>query len=68
MQDGWLKTGDIGHMDSRGYFTITDRKKDVIVVSGFKVFPNEIEGVVSAHPGVSNAGPSACPMRRRAKR
>jgi len=61
MQDGWLKTGDIGHMDSRGYFTITDRKKDVIVVSGFKVFPNEIEGVVSALPGVVECGAVGVP-------
>jgi long-chain acyl-CoA synthetase len=64
MQDGWLKTGDIGHMDSRGYFTITDRKKDVIVVSGFKVFPNEIEGVVAAHPGVSECGAVGVPDAR----
>jgi long-chain acyl-CoA synthetase len=52
IHDGWLKTGDIGHMDSDGFFTITDRKKDMIVVSGFKVYPNEIESVVAAHPGV----------------
>lgn len=56
MQDGWFKTGDIGHMDWDGYFTITDRKKDMIVVSGFKVFPNEIEGVVMGHPGVLECG------------
>ena len=56
MQDGWLKTGDVGHMDADGYFTITDRKKDIIVVSGFKVFPNEIEDVVATHPGVLECG------------
>ena len=50
--DGWLRTGDMGYMDERGYFKITDRKKDMIIVSGFKVFPNEIEDVISAHPGV----------------
>jgi long-chain acyl-CoA synthetase len=50
--DGWLRTGDMGCMDERGYFKITDRKKDMIIVSGFKVFPNEIEDVISAHPGV----------------
>ncbi len=50
--DGWLRTGDMGFMDPRGYFKITDRKKDMIVVSGFKVFPNEIEDVVMMHPGV----------------
>lgn len=53
LQDGWLKTGDIGHMDSRGYVTITDRKKDMILVSGFNVYPNEVEGVVMTHPGVA---------------
>jgi long-chain acyl-CoA synthetase len=51
--DGWLRTGDIGFVDERGYIKITDRKKDVIVVSGFKVFPNEVEEVVAAHPGVA---------------
>jgi long-chain acyl-CoA synthetase len=50
--EGWLRTGDMGHMDERGYIRITDRKKDMIVVSGFKVFPNEVEDVVMAHPGV----------------
>ena len=50
--DGWLRTGDIGVMDERGYFRLIDRKKDVIVVSGFKVFPNEVEDVVAMHPGV----------------
>jgi len=50
--DGFFKSGDIGEMDARGYIKIVDRKKDMIVVSGFKVFPNEIEGVVASHPGV----------------
>ena len=50
--DGWLRTGDMGFMDERGYFRITDRKKDMIIVSGFKVFPNQIEDVVMMHPGV----------------
>jgi long-chain acyl-CoA synthetase len=50
--DGFFKSGDVGEMDSRGYIKIVDRKKDMIVVSGFKVFPNEIEGVVASHPGV----------------
>jgi long-chain acyl-CoA synthetase len=53
--DGWLRTGDMGHVDARGYVTLTDRKKDMIIVSGFKVFPNEIEEVVMAHPGVREA-------------
>ncbi len=50
--DGFFKTGDIGIMDERGYTRIVDRKKDMILVSGFNVYPNEIEGVVANHPGV----------------
>ena len=50
--DGFFKTGDIGVVDARGYVKIVDRKKDMILVSGFNVFPNEIEEVVAAHPGV----------------
>jgi len=53
--DGWLRTGDMGVMDERGTIRLTDRKKDVIVVSGFKVFPNEIEDVLAMHPGVQEA-------------
>jgi len=53
--DGWLLTGDMGVMDEQGRFRITDRKKDMIVVSGFKVFPNEIEDVLALHPGVLEA-------------
>jgi len=50
--DGFFKSGDVGQMDSRGYIKIVDRKKDMIIVSGFKIFPNEVEGIVAAHPGV----------------
>jgi long-chain acyl-CoA synthetase len=50
--DGWFKTGDIGIMDERGYVRIVDRKKDMILVSGFNVYPTEIEQVVNLHPGV----------------
>jgi long-chain acyl-CoA synthetase len=50
--DGFFKSGDIGVMDERGYVKIVDRKKDMILVSGFNVYPNEIEAVVAAHPGV----------------
>jgi long-chain acyl-CoA synthetase len=50
--DGFLHTGDIGIMDAKGFVRIVDRKKDMIIVSGFKVFPNEIEQVVAMHPGV----------------
>jgi long-chain acyl-CoA synthetase len=50
--NGWLATGDIGVMDDRGFVRIVDRKKDMILVSGFNVYPNEIESVVVTHPGV----------------
>ena len=50
--DGFFKSGDIGTMDERGYTTIVDRKKDMILVSGFNVYPNELEAVVSMHPKV----------------
>jgi len=51
-KDGYLRTGDIGIMDDKGYIRIVDRKKDMILVSGFNVYPNEIEQVVAMHPGV----------------
>jgi len=51
-KDGYLRTGDIGVVDERGYTRIVDRKKDMILVSGFNVYPNEIEDVVAHHPGV----------------
>ena len=50
--DGWLRTGDVGRMDDNGFFYIVDRKKDMILVSGFNVYPNEIEDVIATHPGV----------------
>jgi long-chain acyl-CoA synthetase len=50
--DGYFRTGDIGVMDARGYTKIVDRKKDMILVSGFNVYPNEIEEVIASHPGV----------------
>jgi len=50
--DGFFRTGDIGEVDERGYFKIVDRKKDMILVSGFNVYPNEVEDVVALMPGV----------------
>ena len=50
--DGFFKSGDVGVMDAAGYIKIVDRKKDMILVSGFNVYPNELEGVIAAHPGV----------------
>jgi long-chain acyl-CoA synthetase len=52
LHEGWLKTGDVGNINAKGYVTITDRKKDMILVSGFNVYPNEVESVVAMHPGV----------------
>ena len=60
-RDGWFRTGDMGFMDARGYFAITDRKKDIIVVSGFKVFPNQIEDAVALHPGVAEVAAIGVP-------
>ncbi len=62
--DGWFRTGDMGCMDEQGRFRITDRKKDMIIVSGFKVFPNEVEDVVMMHPGVLEAAAIGAPDER----
>lgn len=61
IKDGWLATGDVAFMDERGYFKIVDRKKDMIIVSGFNVFPNEIEEVVMMHDGVVEAAAIGIP-------
>jgi len=62
--DGWFRTGDMGFMDAQGRFKITDRKKDMIIVSGFKVFPNEVEDVVMLHPGVLEVAAIGAPDER----
>jgi len=62
--DGWLHTGDIARMDDDGYIRIVDRKKDMIIVSGFKVFPNEIETVLTTHSAVVEAGCIGVPDER----
>lgn len=49
---GWLRTGDMGYMNEQGYVYIVDRKKDMVLVSGFNVYPNEVEAVIATHPGV----------------
>jgi long-chain acyl-CoA synthetase len=64
LPEGWLRTGDIGRMDERGYVFIEDRKKDMIIVSGFKVFPNEVEDVVAQLPGVAEVAAVAEPDER----
>jgi long-chain acyl-CoA synthetase len=62
--DGYFMTGDIGVMDERGYIRIVDRKKDMILVSGFNVYPNEIEGVVVQHAGVLECAAVGVPDRK----
>lgn len=61
LKDGWLSTGDIGLMEPDGFFRIVDRKKDMILVSGFNVFPNEIEGVLAMHDKVMEAAAVSVP-------
>jgi len=51
-REGYFRSGDIGVMDEHGYVSIVDRKKDMVLVSGFNVYPNEVEGIVAMHPGV----------------
>jgi long-chain acyl-CoA synthetase len=62
--DGFLRTGDIARVDERGYVYVVDRKKDMINVSGFNVYPNEVEDVVMSHPGVLEAGAVGIPDAR----
>jgi len=64
LKDGWLCTGDIGIMEPDGYFRIVDRKKDMILVSGFNVYPNDIEEVVSAHPKVLEVAAIGIPSEK----
>jgi long-chain acyl-CoA synthetase len=54
--DGWLHTGDVAIMNEKGFFKIVDRLKDMVLVSGFNVYPNEIEAVIAMHPGVLEVG------------
>jgi len=61
IKDGWLTTGDMGLMEEDGYFKIVDRKKDMILVSGFNVFPNEVEDVIAHHPKVSEVAAIGIP-------
>lgn len=62
--DGYLRTGDIGYIDEQGFVFLVDRKKDIILVSGFNVYPNEIEDVVATHPGVREVAAVGVPDER----
>jgi long-chain acyl-CoA synthetase len=64
IRNGWLCTGDIGMLDEDGYLRIVDRKKDMIIVSGFKVFPNEVEDVVQANPKVKECAAVGIPNEK----
>ena len=63
LSDGWLHTGDIGEIDEEGYLYIRDRKKDMVIVGGYNVYPREVEEVLCSHPAVAEAavvgGPDA---------
>jgi long-chain acyl-CoA synthetase len=61
LPEGWLRTGDVGRMDQNGFVYIEDRKKDMILVSGFNVYPNEVEAVAVTHPGILEAAAVAQP-------
>jgi long-chain acyl-CoA synthetase len=68
LRDGYIHTGDIGHLDLDGFLFITDRKKDVVLVKGFNVFPREVEEVIHAHPRVGAAGVVGVPDARSGER
>ena len=63
-KDGWLATGDVGVMDEHGYIRIVDRKKDMILVSGFNVYPNEIEAVLAMNPGILECAAVGVPDKK----
>ena len=63
-EDGWLKTGDIGVADARGYLKITDRKKDMFITGGFNCYPAEIERVLLEHPDVADVAVKGAPDER----
>jgi long-chain acyl-CoA synthetase len=65
MRNGWLLTGDIGHYDTDGYFYITDRKKDMLIVNGINVYPRQVEEVIYQFPGIREAAVVGVPDPRR---
>src|SRR5439155_1314817 len=65
LRDGWLYTGDVARMDEDGYFYIVDRKKELIIVSGYNVYPREVEEALYAHPAVLEAAAIGVPDRER---
>jgi long-chain acyl-CoA synthetase len=65
LRNGWLRTGDIARMDEDGYFYISGRKKDMIIVSGYNVYPDEVDGVLMGHPAVQEAASIGVPDPKR---
>jgi long-chain acyl-CoA synthetase len=65
LRNGWLLTGDVGHCDADGYYYITDRKKDMLLVNGLNVYPREIEEVIYQFPGVKEAAVIGVPDPRK---
>ena len=63
--DGWFLTGDIGHLDDEGVLFITDRKKDMVIMSGWKIYPTEVENVIIQHPGVADVAVFGIPDERK---
>ena len=68
LRDGWLYTGDLAKMDEDGFFYITGRKKDLIIASGYNVYPVEVENVLYSHPKVLEAAVIGVPDSYRGKR
>jgi long-chain acyl-CoA synthetase len=64
IRDGWLYTGDLGYLDEDGYLFVVDRKKDLIKVSGFQVWPREVEEIIASHPAVAEVGVAGVPDER----
>src|SRR5439155_20920802 len=64
LEGGWLRTGDVAYRDEDGYLFLVDRKKDLIIVSGFNVFPQEVEEAIERHPAVAEAGVAGIPDER----
>ena len=62
--DGWLRTGDVAYRDEDGYLFLVDRKKDLIIVSGFNVYPKEVEQAIEQHPSVAEAAVVGIPDER----
>jgi acyl-CoA synthetase (AMP-forming)/AMP-acid ligase II len=65
LRDGWLLTGDVGYRDADGYYFITDRKKDMLLVNGINVYPREVEEVIYQFPGVKEAAVIGVPDARK---